>query len=255
MNVRDSCESRSVQSRSESWVFSQDPTSLAMIRERSIDCVVFERELDATLLSALDSEARERSLPRVAAGVSAGDSRALGDSIAPLLLHCSASTRGAIASDIEWIARAVASLAEVDRVRVAFGSIVGDECTKFHQDFVRLRAIVTYAGPGTVVAERSAVDPRALDDPPEDVARCNASVVTDARMVRSARRGAVVLLKGAALAPGAFGAVHRSPTLARDGQRRIVLTVTATARGDDEQLIEARTSSGQRVFVYPDSEY
>ncbi|MBL8678143.1 MAG: DUF1826 domain-containing protein [Myxococcales bacterium] len=256
MNERARCSTRPQRSRSLGWVFSSDPAVLARIRDASIDTVVFNRALDPSLLASFDRECDAKVLPRRALLVSPRDARSLEASVAALVDECSAAVGVAIARDIAWISELVASLAGVARVRVAFGSVCGDECTQFHQDFVRLRAIVTYAGPTTVLVERSAVDPVALEAPIEDSAGSKDAIVRDESAIKSAPRGSVVLLKGAAFSPGNFGAVHRSPRLSDAAvARRIVLTVTALASDREELVVEARTGAGQRVWIYPEEGY
>jgi len=64
----------------------------------------------------------------------------------------------------------------------------------------------------------------------EDLDAANRAIVPDAQAIRRASAGHVVLLKGE-LYPGnaGNGAVHRSPPIAEAGERRLVLTLDASA--------------------------
>ncbi|MEM1414030.1 MAG: DUF1826 domain-containing protein [Myxococcota bacterium] len=88
---------------------------------------------------------------------------------------------------------------------VAKLEIVGtDRCTKLHADYIQLRGLCTYAGPGTLyVPSEEAVGA----EPP----------------LRQAAVGDVVFLKGVKWP--SRGALHRSPRIQGSGMRRLLLTV------------------------------
>ncbi|MEO0323824.1 MAG: DUF1826 domain-containing protein [Myxococcota bacterium] len=92
-------------------------------------------------------------------------------------------------------------------------AVVGDSrCTKLHTDAISLRALCTYAGPGTVIAPGSRAEVQASASP---------------RTVQ-AGLGDFVFLAGDRWPGG--GAMHRSPAL-EDGQRRLLLVVDEGIRG------------------------
>ena len=94
-----------------------------------------------------------------------------------------------------------------------------DECRRFHRDFIRLRAIVTYAGPGTEWLTEDNVRRACLDET-GDADAINERTVKDWGRVCRAAPGDFLWLKGA---ESGEGAVHRSPPLHDSGIRRVVL--------------------------------
>ena len=102
-------------------------------------------------------------------------------------------------------------------VEVKLEIVRGTRCTRFHVDYVPLRAICTFAGPGTVYAPAGACT------------RVGDSVI---QVVESAAEvactGDWVFLKGHQW-PGAkgLGAVHRSPHVSPD-DLRLVVTIDAS---------------------------
>jgi hypothetical protein len=102
-----------------------------------------------------------------------------------------------------------------------------DECPRFHVDWVELRLLLTYVGPGAEWVRNSAVHREALRRESDDMARANAAIVTDPSAIRRAQPGDVLLLKGEAY-PGnqGRGAVHRSPPIKGTGMHRLVFKLT-----------------------------
>jgi hypothetical protein len=235
-----------------SWRFGHDASVLDALAEPEVDTVVLRRSLDPSLASALD-DAAQGDLSQ-SSRVLDPSHPSLRDAVASLVANAPRALRDALVEDVSLCLRMLSSAAGARRTLATFASVVGDECTKFHQDFVRARLLVTYAGPGTVIVHRAAVDRHALDHPPASVAAANARIVRDSRGVKSVERGDVVVLKGGAWPGIAHGAVHRSPRVARTQDRRIVLALTQVA---DERSLDAkptltRTSDGHSVLVFSD---
>jgi hypothetical protein len=104
-----------------------------------------------------------------------------------------------------------------------------DDCRKYHVDWVGLRLIVTYVGPGTEWVPDHAVHRPALAAPWRSLTAINRAIVPDPTQVLRARAGDVLLLKGESY-PGnsGRGAVHRSPPIAHTSDRRLVFKLTTT---------------------------
>lgn len=134
--------------------------------------------------------------------------------------------REQLATDIGEIVRWMPSLTSSRRIEIAVVVTDHDECTKFHADFIHLRAVVTYAGPGTAYLPDEALDRTKLCCP-ESAPEANAMICTEPGLVVRAAVGDVMWLKGARASP--VPAVHRSPPLERRGLRRLVLKVNEAA--------------------------
>ena len=82
----------------------------------------------------------------------------------------------------------------------------------FHADYVSLRLILTYAGPGTQWLDQG------------DAARLHDGAAIETLCVRAIPTGDVALFKGRKWARDA-PIIHRSPPIADTGQRRLVLVI------------------------------
>jgi hypothetical protein len=105
-----------------------------------------------------------------------------------------------------------------------------DDCRKFHVDWVGLRLICTYLGPGTEWAPDAGVYRPALAMPWHSIQAINRAIVPDVTHIVRAAAGDVLLLKGESF-PGnsGRGAVHRSPPIAeRDGVRLLFKLTSPT---------------------------
>lgn len=117
-----------------------------------------------------------------------------------------------LAADIAGLAAAPADATCRQRVAIRLEVIETDACRRFHADYVTLRLLCTYVGPGTLrlgeadaAAVRAGADPETLDP-------------------RQLRTGEAALLIGRLLSPDR-ATLHRSPPIAGTGQRRLVLAI------------------------------
>jgi hypothetical protein len=122
-------------------------------------------------------------------------------------------------------ARAFAWLAGAPRVKVTLASVASDACRRFHADFVPLRMLCTYVGPGTEFVRDRYVRRGAADEC-LDIDEANAAIVPDRSHVERCAAGDLLLLKGEAW-PGnrGRGAIHRSPPIERERTPRIVMSL------------------------------
>lgn len=106
-----------------------------------------------------------------------------------------------IAADIAALARRHAKLTGVDRMSLRLEVVETDACRRFHADYVTLRLLCTYVGPGTQWHR-----------------------VDQSEAIGQVPTGAVAVLKGRILLdPPAV--LHRSPPIMATGGRRLVLAV------------------------------
>lgn len=105
-----------------------------------------------------------------------------------------------------------------------------DQCRKLHADYVDLRILCTYHGPGTWLAPEDALDRSAFGGG-EEPAIANARICPDPARLVQAQRGDVAFLKGKTWREGARGAVHRSPTIEGTGLRRLLLKLDGMGCG------------------------
>jgi len=135
--------------------------------------------------------------------------------------------RAWVQKDVERWGRRLVELTGLPRYHASFGPITTDKCKKFHVDYVMLRLLVTYAGPGTEIAPDSMVNRKALEEPAHCHIEANAAILRDPSGVVHANAGDVVVLRGNAWPKKeGLGVVHRSPPVEDRGLRRLVLTLT-----------------------------
>lgn len=136
--------------------------------------------------------------------------------------------RDALADDVGALVARFTALCGVKRPHAHLEVLDDDGCRRFHCDYVGLRLLTTYFGPGTEWLPDGAVVREALvpsEVPPEEA---NKAIVRDRASVRRARPGDVLVLKGEGWPGNAGrGAVHRSPSVAVAGGRRLVFKLTA----------------------------
>lgn len=108
---------------------------------------------------------------------------------------------GLLARDIELLVRRHTALTGEDRLGVKLEVIETDACRRFHADFVTMRLLCSYVGPGTQWCHTDATD--AVCDVPT---------------------GAVALFKGRLLLDPPT-VLHRSPPIVARGERRLMLTI------------------------------
>lgn len=195
------------------------PEALAAIHDPSINAVIWARGAGPDVSSLLDqfcAEGHDHAPCLVAADCDA------------LELDAALSARGvgasperaALAADLAGLARRFARVMEASRIKVRVERLARDGCRLFHTDFVSVRLITTYAGPGTLILPDAAVRRAGLGKGD------NARIVMDPTAVVAVPTRAVALLKGEAY-PGSAGrgCVHRSPPVAGTGAVRLVVAM------------------------------
>ncbi len=139
--------------------------------------------------------------------------------------------RAFLEADIARWAKQYSALTGVDRCKVTLAAVWSDACRKFHADFVGLRLLCTYAGPGTEFISNEFVSRDVELDTSrsiEAISQANAQMIADPSAVRRAHEGDVLVLKGELWPHNrGRGAMHRSPPIEAAGQRRLVLTIDA----------------------------
>lgn len=135
--------------------------------------------------------------------------------------------RAALESDVHAVLGRFRALVPLRSVRLKLHAVHHGQCRKFHADYVPLRLLCTYAGPGTEWVPDDAVARGELGGYDEDIDAANERIIPDASRIRHAGTGDVVLLRGNAWKRGSPGAVHRSPVVRSCADHRLVLAITS----------------------------
>ena len=194
---------------------------LDAIAQPTVSIAVYRRPLPEMMLGELSCWAREHdpSYDEVVQPEAWDVASAMAQ-----LTH--AGARSWLEADVTQLLARFVALAETPRVRIALRAVQTDACRKFHVDFVHMRLITTYVGPGTEWLPHHAARREVLEHPPDCPCDANQAIVRARRAVRHARTGDVLLMKGERHGHGA-GTVHRSPPIEAAGATRLVLTLTS----------------------------
>lgn len=216
---------RHAEDASSTHVYLPSLEGLACIKRPELDVAVVARALPTDVAHALDVAARDRDIRAVFEGTAtAFDAHAFlddaFDGVAADFLD----------EDITSLALGYAHASGKAHIKIALTTVVDDGCRKFHADYVDLRLLCTYVGPGTEVLDEAGLVREAMEtDAPFLVA--NPKIRGAAALFR-AGAGDVVVLKGRAYPGNARrGAVHRSPPIEGTSSRRLVLKIDGGSRG------------------------
>lgn len=206
-------------SRGANAVAVSEATALSRIHERNLNAVIWERQLPRFLLAYAKALARH-SLDeehRFALGVAPARLQQIVDRVSP----APSSGRRALVADMAQMVSLYARVSGCSAVFVRLEAVAGDASSRFHVDWLGLRLLVSYAGPGTQYLPEWAVDRDALMTNPDAVCK-------DANAIAQVPTGSVALFKGSGYAgQTGFGAVHRSPPLSAGNERRLVFVINA----------------------------
>lgn len=210
-------ESRSIETpRNEvAEATSHEPAVLTRITSREVGLTIWERDLPDGVSSTLVEWATDRPEPFD------GTLDVPKLDVSPWISGIHGPLRDWIERDLRDLATRLALAGGARSLRFFFGPVRDDRCRRFHHDYVQLRLVTTYAGPGTEWAPEQHVDREAMAREWCCVDDANRAIVAPER-VRHASVGGVLIFKGAHHRTSAGkGAVHRSPPLG--GSTRVVL--------------------------------
>ncbi len=219
--------------RGPSFVIGAGAEAFAAIASPDVNLAIWDRPVDAEvqawLAEALPTFPSFEERLRLVDGVPDAGPMVAGLPQGPL--------RDRLAADLTHLARLlVGALPPGPALTIvaSFGPVRDDLCRKFHVDWVALRLLTTWIGPGTEWLADADVDRSRLGPSAACPTEANRAVLRSPLAMRSARPGQVLLMKGEAWPGNAGrGLVHRSPPITPgDGSEappRLLLTITARA--------------------------
>lgn len=131
------------------------------------------------------------------------------------------------------------------RIGARFLRLSRPMCPRFHTDFVGVRLLTTWCGPGTEWLEPAEIDRGFLGHRAEGKPDEESGLLREGAQIRCVPATAVALLKGEAWPGNAgHGAVHRSPR----GASRILFSLDVLAQDPDQlQAIEGKRHWSPRL--------
>ena len=126
--------------------------------------------------------------------------------------------------DIVMLLEQFEQLTKANGFRILLANVSTNMCRLFHTDINDLRLLCTYYGQGTLWLPDEAVNPKAF------LRRGNKeNIVLDKNLVQQADAGDVLILKGG-LYPGKPNPIlHRSPSIEKQGENRLLLRIDTNA--------------------------
>jgi len=123
--------------------------------------------------------------------------------------------------DVEALLLNFKNVSEVDNFRLLLATIDGVMCSRFHTDCNDLRMLCTYSGPGTLWLTEENINRKALNS-----CGSNECIVVNQDKIKQVKTGSVIVLKGSTYSPSqSKAAVHRSPDVEREGEKRLLLRI------------------------------
>jgi len=191
-------------------IVSKDLNGLKEIRNKNCNIAIWKRDLPFDVSGLLANNPKSLRL-----SVQASNSHPqLSDALAQAGYIDSPVTHQLL-DDIANLCALFQAYAETTDLEVRLEIVENDACRKFHSDFVTLRLISTYTGPGT----------QWLDI--DQTQKVNA---IDAASINEMKPAEVGIFKGrlSTNTPG----IHRSPPIAGTGQKRLVLVLNPITNDD-----------------------
>ena len=193
-------------------IISNNEKALEDIHLSTINIAIYER--DITALSEELSQMMEQPVECKAIGTKAEVLSSLNDYFAAHFSNCTN-----LLADITRLVQLFENTTKPNSLRILLTTVSTNMCRKFHTDINDLRMLCTYVGPGTLWLPDELVDYKALQRRGDDQA-----VIKDPQQIQQVRTGDVVFLKGA-LYPEANPILHRSPSIEKKGEQRLLLRI------------------------------
>lgn len=181
----------------------EDIAGLSALYEDGLSVITLPRRLDDGVLEEVGALL---SLPSFRLLTSASPA----DGAAPLVDELRGFPR--LAAELHFWTEVLAELTGCASVGVRLARVEAAMCPRFHVDRVLVRVVSTYAGLGTEFLAGEDADRRWLGHAARGASDETSGLLRGGAVIRQARTGDVVLLKGEAW-PGntGRGAIHRSP--------------------------------------------
>jgi hypothetical protein len=122
-------------------------------------------------------------------------------------------------NDLSTLLKSFEETSKATHFRVLFSSIETDMCSRFHTDMNELRLLCTYYGPATLWLPEEGENRQAYDS-----GEHNQQIIKNPKLIQQANTGDVLILKGA-IYPNAKAVIHRSPSIKKKGEKRLLLRI------------------------------
>lgn len=194
------------------WVEGTTIKTLKGIHQNNVNIAIYNRNISILKNEIHSLLTREIKLS------SSGNINAIFDEITEVI---DLSECRMILQDINNLLRAFKEITGAKKFRLLLETIDTNMCRKFHTDINDLRILCTYSGPGTLWLTEDKVDRKALS-----TYRNNESIVIDNSKIKQVTTGAVIVLKGTKYSKESIqAAVHRSPVIEENSEKRLLLRI------------------------------
>jgi Protein of unknown function (DUF1826) len=207
------------------WVHSCNLADLASIYEPDVNLCIAERSVDPAVdrfVNELLADARPFEVARTIRFEQFD-----GRDLLPADLRQSAANSDAWRRDVITLTALFFDLFEAELVGLRLRLLDRPMCPRFHTDFVPVRMVCAYGGPGTEWLPEHAVDRRRLGSGAQGLPDERSGLIRSGGAVSTVPTQAIALMKGERWEGNeGRGAVHRSPRIAAgENSRRLLLTL------------------------------
>ena len=195
--------------------------TFATILRPDINVVSIPRPLAPRIREGLEQVAAESTFAHEAQlDTKAPDARSLLESVDDKVL------RQFLAEDIGFLTQKLGAILDRRHLHAKLFVQRSDGCRKIHTDYVKIRLLCTYAGPGTEWLPEENLVRKWLGPSDVDTHTANLRILREGTEPRRCEPAEILLLKGEAHPGNAGrGAAHRSPPLGSSGLSRLVLKI------------------------------
>lgn len=194
------------------WKIGSTPNTLNHIHNQDINIAIYKRDIDS-----LTNEIKQLLNTDLKLSYGGEIKTILED----LKRELSPNKYSLITQDIENLLHHFGEVTGSTEFRLLLATVKTNMCRRFHTDLNDLRLLCTYSGQGTLWLTNDNINHEALRDHTNTT-----KIVLKENKIQQVKTGAVVILKGAMYPQEKVKAiVHRSPTIEKNGERRLLLRI------------------------------
>lgn len=203
-----------------SYAIDTTPNVLAKIYQHEHNIALWQRDLDKSLVSDIETMLRDTTTLALVQTVTPQNAAQWIEN--RLSEHSCAKSLGA---DIALIVDMFCCLFDLEEVGLRLTKLDKPMCPKFHVDHVPCRLVTTYAGTATEWLENKDVNREKLGAGSAGLTDGESGLYSSPEVIKTVTPGDIALLKGSGWEGNeATGIVHRSPAMIKD-QPRLLLTL------------------------------
>lgn len=210
------------------WAIDQDPAVLARIYDDAISIAIWQRQLQESVQSYLNTILRKQK--NIALKLSGSPEQLMEEiqrAFPPAIIseQDSCVSASAFYADIHQVLDMFCCLFDAKTLGLRFNTLEHAMCPRFHTDNVAIRLITTYYGVATEWLPHQVANRAALGTAFASQINTAGAITDHDNNIQKLSTGDVALFKGELwVGNEGRGIIHRSPALTADQPKRLVMT-------------------------------